>query len=403
MRDGVSGADPPEREPCRRTGGTIDRSDTGGRKEVGGAPSKLFFAGAAPCGVESAAPPRRTSTYAASGVDLPKRAVALAELLRAARYRAPASHGRPVSAPGHYAGIVRLGRETVALTTDTVGTKVLLAEQLGRWEEVGEDAVAINVNDLASVGARTVGIVDTILCARPDLSVFRALGRGLARGLRAARCSLLGGETAIVGDIVRGVDLGATALGVFPGGREPVLGGRIRPGDRLIGIPSAGLHANGFTLVRRLLEEGAVDLGRPRPGARLALGRELLRPTRTYSEIADALADRPEVHGFAHISGGGVRNLTRLHRNVRFVLDGWPSVPSLFEWLKDLGGISEREMFETFNMGIGFAIVVAGPHVASVRRRLASAGARDSLEIGRVERGRGVLVPRLDLSYSGYA
>ncbi len=352
----------------------------------------------------ASAPPRgRTSSYAASGVDLPKRAVALGELLRTAKYAAPPSHGRLVPAPGHYAGLLRIGRETVALTTDTVGTKVLLAERLGRWEEVGEDMVAINVNDLAAVGARPAGIVDTVLCATPDPDVFRALGRGLGRGLRAARCSLLGGETAIVGDIVRGIDLGATAMGFFPGRREPVLGARIRPGDRILGIPSTGLHANGFTLVRRLLEENAIDPTRARPGGRNPIGTELLRPTRTYSAMADAVADRPEVHGLAHISGGGVRNLTRLHRHVRFDLDDWPSPPSLFGWLKALGGISDREMFETFNMGIGFVVVVASSGIAPIRRRLARAGAADSRLIGRVEPGRGVEVPGFGLRYSGYA
>jgi phosphoribosylformylglycinamidine cyclo-ligase len=345
----------------------------------------------------------RTRTYAASGVNRAKVTEALGELLRAARYSAPPSHGRPQDVPGHYAGIIRVGRETLAVTTDTVGTKVLLAERLGRWEEVGEDTVAINVNDLASVGARPVGIVDTILCVQPNAGIFRAIGRGLARGLAAARCSLLGGETAVVGEIVRGIDLGATAFGVFPNGRAPVLGEHIRPGEAIVGIPSTGIHANGFTLVRRLLGESRVDLRRPRPGARLAVGRELLTPTRTYSELADALAELPGVHGFAHISGGGVRNLPRLNRHVRFNLDRWPTLPPLFGWLQELGGLSDREMFETFNAGIGFVIVVAEDQVGPIRRRLARLGAGDSVVIGRVERGRGVVLPDRDLRYEGYS
>jgi phosphoribosylformylglycinamidine cyclo-ligase len=366
-------------------------------------PSKGFLGGGPPRGMVPVSAPRRTRTYAASGVDFSKRARALAELLRAARYHAPASHGRPLHAPGHFAGIVRAGHETLALTTDTVGTKVMLAERLGRWEEVGEDAVAINVNDLAAVGARPVGIVDTILCGRPNPTTFRALGRGIARGLRAARCSLLGGETAVVGEIVRGIDLGATALGVFPRGRTPVLGSRIRPGDRVLGLASSGFHANGFTLVRRILDETRVDVRRPRRGAREPLGTELLRPTRTYSEIADAVADLPEVHGFAHMTGGGVRNFTRLNGRVRFVLEAWPTPPPIFAWLKELGGISDREMFETFNMGIGFSIVVGGGQLGEVRRRLQRVGAPDAREIGRVEAGTGVLLPPLGLRYTGYA
>jgi len=232
-------------------------------------------------------------TYARSGVDRSRVSSALAALLAEVSYRPPPSSGRLVDAPGHYAGLIRIGRETIAVTTDTVGTKVKLAAQLGRWEEVGEDIVGVNVNDLASVGARPAGLVDTILCHHPDPEAFRGIGRGLDRGLRAARCALLGGETAVVPEIVDGIDLGATAFGFFPRGRGPILGSSIRPGDRLLGIPSSGVHANGLTLLRRLLAEGSVDLLRPRPGAERPIGEEILTPTRIYSRVADALADSP--------------------------------------------------------------------------------------------------------------
>jgi phosphoribosylformylglycinamidine cyclo-ligase len=342
-------------------------------------------------------------TYARSGVDVDVRNAALGALLRQVRFQPRPDHGRPVAAPGHFAGLVRVGRETIAVTTDTVGTKVLLAEQLGRWEEVGEDLVAVNVNDLASVGARPSGLVDTILTASPDPAVFAAIGRGIDRGLRAAGCGLLGGETAVVPSIVRGTDLGGTAVGFFPRERRPVLGDRIRPGDVVLGIPASGLHANGFTLVRRLLEERAVPLDRPRPGARRPVGEELLAPTRIYCAAADALAALPGTHGLAHLSGGGVRNLARLHPRVAFILDRWPKVPPLFEWVRALGPIDEIEMFRTFNMGIGFAAVVEPRRLAETRRRLARAGAPDAVVIGRVERGRGVRLPAHGLEYKGYA
>jgi phosphoribosylformylglycinamidine cyclo-ligase len=342
-------------------------------------------------------------TYAASGVDVSARARALTALLASVSYRPPPNHGRPVDAPGHFAGLVRIGRETIAITTDTVGTKVLLAQRLGRWEEVGEDLVGVNVNDLAAMGARPAALVDTILCAQPDEEVFRAVGRGLDRGLRAARCALLGGETAIVPEVVREYDLGGTAVGFFPHGRRPVTGAKIRPGDRILGLPSAGVHANGFTLLRRLLDESRVDLLQPRPGSRLPVGMELLRPTRIYSAVADALADRPEVHGLAHLSGGGVRNLVRLHPKVAFVLDHWPEDRPLFSWIAALGDLAPEEMFQTFNMGIGFVLVVSPQHLSETRRRLARAGAADVLEIGHVERGTGVALPPLGLRYDGYA
>ncbi len=341
-------------------------------------------------------------TYAESGVDLAAREVALRALLAAAQYRAPVSHGRALPARGHYAGLVRLGRETVALTTDTVGTKVLLAEQLGRWEEIGEDAVAINVNDLASVGARPSAIVDTLLCARAEPAVFRGLGRGLARGLAAARCSLVGGETAIVADLVRGIDVGATALGFFPAGRRPILGDRIRPGDLLLGLRSSGLHANGFTLVRRWLAEASVRLDRPRPGASVGIGRELLRPSRTYSEAVEAVAHVGSVVGVAHVSGAGVRNLPRLNRRVRYSLDAWPDPGPLFRWLQELGSADDREMYQTFNMGVGFVLIVRPNGEREVRRRLGRAGFPRVPVIGRVEAGSGVAIPALGLEYTSY-
>ncbi len=348
-------------------------------------------------------PSRTVWSYAASGVDVSARSRALAALLGSVTFRPAPSHGRPIAAPGHFAGLVRLGRETIAITTDTVGTKVVLAERLGRWEEVGEDAVGVNVNDLAAMGARPAALVDTILCGRPDPEVFRAIGRGLDRGLRAAGCALLGGETAIVPDLVSGLDLGGTAVGFFPRGRRPVTGARIRPGDRLLGLPSNGLHANGFTLVRKLVDAAGADLRVPRPGGRVPLGEELLRPTRIYSESADALAARPEVHGFAHLSGGGGRNLVRLHPRVGFVLDRWPAVPPLFDWIASLGPVSPEEMFQTFNMGIGFVVVVSRDHLSETRRRLARAGAPDAIEIGHVERGTGVTLPSFGLNYAGYS
>lgn len=328
---------------------------------------------------------------------------ALASLLSAVRYRPPADHGRPVEAAGHYAGLLRVGRETIAVTTDTVGTKVLLADQLDRWEEVGEDIVGVNVNDLAAVGARTAGLVDTILVERPDPEVFRKVGRGLNRGLAAARCSLLGGETAVVPELVHRFDLGATAFGFFPNGRRPILGKQIRPGDAILGIPSHGAHANGYTLIRRILTEAHIDLSQPRPGGRGAVGRELLRPTRIYTEAVDAVADLPSVHGLAHISGGGVRNLVRLREGVEFVLDEWPPVPSLFTWLKELGRFPDQELFQTFNAGVGFVLVVDREKVALVRARLARAGAPDARVIGTVGRGSGVSLPQFDLHYRGYS
>ncbi len=342
-------------------------------------------------------------TYASSGVDRGAISSALAALLAGIRYRAPPAAGRVLSARGHFAGLVQVGGTTLALTTDTVGTKVALAEAVGRFEEVGEDLVGVNVNDLAAVGARPVGLLDTIVCRRIDAAILRSIGRGLDRGLRRAESHLLGGETAVVGDQVAGWDLGGTAIGYFPGRRRPVLGHALRPGDHLIGLRSNGFHANGYTLVRRLLAERSVDLTAPRPGGRTAVGRELLRPTRIYSRLVDRVAGDPTLHGLAHLSGGGVRNLVRLHDARAFVLDRWPPPPGLFGWIQELGGLDDREMFQTFNMGIGFVLAVAQGTADAWITRLARAGAPDARVIGRVAKGRGVTIPDRRLNFEGYA
>ncbi len=345
----------------------------------------------------------RRWTYARSGVDRESVAGGLAALLGEVRYRAPASSGRLVDVPGHYAGLVRLGLETVAITTDTVGTKGLLAAEVGSWEGVGEDIVGVNVNDLSAVGARPCGLVDCLSLDVPDPKVLRGIGRGLDRGLAKARCPLLGGETAVVPDLVHGVDLGGTAIGFFPDGRRPITGARIRPGDVVLGIPSSGLHANGYTLVRRLVRDKKVDLSERRPGGRRTLGEELLAPTRIYVPPVEAVADLAAVHGLAHISGGGVRNLVRLHKGVRFLLEDWPRPAGLFDWLRELGSIAPAELYQTFNVGIGFVLVVAASAEREVLRRLAAHGAPDARRVGRIVRGHGVALPALGLDYEGYA
>jgi phosphoribosylformylglycinamidine cyclo-ligase len=348
--------------------------------------------------------PRSTGgwTYQRAGVPRGDVSRALAALLAQVRYRPPGGY-RSAAARGHYAGFVRVGRELLALTTDTVGTKTLLAAETRRWEEVGEDIVGVNVNDLVSVGARPAALVDCILCPLPDPEAFAQIGRGLDRGLREAGCGLVGGETAVVPEVVRGIDLGGTALGAFPDGRKPILGTAVRSGDRIIGLPSHGPHANGFTLIRRLLRLRHVDLTRPRPRGRGAVGRELLRPTRIYVRSAEALADLPSTTGLAHISGGGVRNLVRLSKRSRFVLEGFPEPSGIYEWLANLGPIAPQELYQTFNMGIGFVVIVRPEALDRSLELLRSAGAPDARVIGSVERGHGVTLPSLGLSYPSYA
>ncbi len=297
-----------------------------------------------------------SSAYARSGVDQAggDRAVeALVAALRGAQLDRPSLQ---VPLPGHYASVIRLDeRRGLAMSTDTVGTKMVIAERLGRYETIGIDCVAMNANDVVCVGAEPTAMLDFVLCAEADPETFAALGEGLARGAELAGVEITGGEVAQVGEIVAGHELGGTCVGLVDLDAI-VSGARVEPGDAVIGLPSSGLHSNGYTLARRALAEVPLDdvrLGRP-------LGEVLLEPTEMYVRAAlAALRSDADVRGLAHITGGGLDNLLRLGDHVGFEIDDPIDVPPVFELIAELGQVGEDEMYDVFNMGCGFCCVVA--------------------------------------------
>jgi phosphoribosylformylglycinamidine cyclo-ligase len=268
----------------------------------------------------------------------------------------PGRPSRVVPLPGHYASVIRIDERTgVAFATDGVGTKMVVAEQLGRFDTVGIDCVAMNVNDLVCVGAEPIALLDFILCREANVEVCDQLGAGLRRGAELAGVEIPGGEIAQVGDIVSGWELSASAIGLVQ--LDAILTGeRVEPGDALIGLPSSGLHSNGYTLARRVLEDVPLDdgrLGRP-------LGEVLLEPTEIYVRAAvELLRSEVDVRGLAHITGDGLNNLLRLSRQVGYEIDSPLPVPPVFELIQDLGRVPDDEMHEVFNMGLGFVCVVA--------------------------------------------
>jgi phosphoribosylformylglycinamidine cyclo-ligase len=295
--------------------------------------------------------------YAAAGVDDVAGDVAVDALVSSLRRVRLDRPSRAVELPGHYASVIRLDERTgLAMSTDTVGTKMLVAERLRRFDTIGIDCVAMNANDVVCVGAEPIAMLDFVLCGDADPEVFEQLGTGLARGAELAGVEITGGEVAQVGEIVTGLELGGTCVGTLA--LDAIIdGGRIEPGDPVIGLPSSGLHANGYTLARRVLAEVPLDderLGRP-------LGDALLEPTEIYVRAAlDLLRAPVDVRGLAHVTGGGVRNLLRLGEHVGFEIDDPLPVPPIFAIIRDLGSVSEVEMHEVFNMGCGFCCVVAG-------------------------------------------
>jgi phosphoribosylformylglycinamidine cyclo-ligase len=293
--------------------------------------------------------------YAAAGVSQ-RRADAAVEALVAHLGRIDT--GRPsrvVPLPGHYASVLRLDETTgIALGTDGVGTKMVVAERLGRFDTIGIDCIAMNVNDLICVGAEPVAMLDFILCADADPEVCGAIGEGLRRGAEQAAIEIPGGEIAQVGEVVAGWELTGSAVGLVALDAV-VTGERIAAGDALIGLPSSGLHSNGYTLARKALADVPLDderLGRP-------LGDVLLEPTTIYVRaVLELLASAADVRGLAHITGDGLNNLLRLSREVGYEIAEPLPVPEVFGLIQQLGAVADAEMNEVFNMGLGFVCVV---------------------------------------------
>jgi phosphoribosylformylglycinamidine cyclo-ligase len=331
-------------------------------------------------------------TYKQAGVDHAGKIRSIKALVSAVTF-ARRGDGAPVGPVGGFAGFVRYGRLAIAVCTDSVGTKHLVARALHKFDTIGIDCVAMNVNDMVCHGAEPLAFVDYLALRRPDASLTHAIGIGLNRAARQSNVTLVGGETAIVPDLLKEFDLSGTAVGVAP--LSKILDGRrARPGDVLIGISSSGVHCNGFTLIRKLVKRSGVALRSPLPGlAARSLGLELLCPTRLYVKPVLELARKVEVTGLANITGGGLRNLLRIKPGLGFSIDDPLKAPRIFDYLQQWGSVSDREMHQTFNMGLGFCALVAKDEEAEavrVLRRHFPARA-----IGVATRGGGVRVESL--------
>ncbi|HEY7630192.1 MAG TPA: phosphoribosylformylglycinamidine cyclo-ligase [Thermoleophilaceae bacterium] len=302
------------------------------------------------------------SAYARAGVDTSRADSAISGLVDVLRTIDTGKPSRSVLRSGHYAAVLDLNGVGLALSTDGVGSKVIVAEQLGRYDTVGVDCVAMNVNDLVCVGAEPIALLDYIAVEDADPDVLRQIGVGLKAGAEQAGVEIPGGELAQLPELIRGhpsprgFDLAASSFGLVA--LDAIVSGEaIVPGDAVIGLPSNGLHSNGYTLARRTLphlEEAPPELG----GA--TVGDELLRPTAIYVRAAlDLLrSDAVDVHGLAHITGDGFLNLPRLSETVGWSISAPLPVPPVCELVAERGSVSAEDMWETFNMGCGFCCVV---------------------------------------------
>lgn len=327
--------------------------------------------------------------YVAAGVDEEREQAAFATAMRPwlEKTRVARAGVRVTSGigSGHFASVLSLGEglPSVAVTTDGVGTKIEIARAVGRFEGIGVDCVANNVNDLVCAGADPVALVDYIALDAIDERVLGELARGLFLGADAAGIAVVGGEIAQVASMLAAREPGAapvfdlvgTALGVLAPGQAVLDGSAVTPGDVVVGLASSGLHSNGYSLARSTLGASAATPG--------PLADALLEPTRIYVGAARALwAAGVDVHGMVHISGGGLLNLLRLAAQVGYVLETLPEPPGIFAEVAAAGSVPPAEMYATFNMGIGLCVVVAAADAGA-----AVAAMAEGTVIGRVVDG----------------
>ena len=296
-----------------------------------------------------------SDAYAKAGVDQGAADSAVAGLVRALGGIKLDRPSAQVPLPGHYASVIKIDARTgIALSTDGVGTKLVIAEEMNRFDTVGIDCVAMNVNDVICVGAEPLAMLDYIAIERAEPAICEEIGVGLARGAELAGIEIPGGELAQLGEMVNGVDISGACFGTVA--LDAIIdGSAVAPGDVVIGLPSSGLHSNGYTLARTALAGLALDddrLGRP-------LGEILLEPTEIYVKpVVELLRSTVEVRGLAHITSGGTGNLLRLAAAVGYEIDAALPVPPIFELIRERGKVSDTEMSEVFNMGCGFCVVV---------------------------------------------
>jgi phosphoribosylformylglycinamidine cyclo-ligase len=337
-------------------------------------------------------------TYARAGVDVSQVRMsheALARRLESTFKTRKGRVGHPVFPIGHYAGLVDLNDGRVlSLHTDNVGTKVIIAQMMRKYDTIGIDCVAMCANDLICTGAEPISFLDYLAMAKHDRRIVDQIAVGLVEGAKQAGMAIVGGETAIVPDLLSsdpGLDLVGMAAGICRR-KDIVLGDEIRKGDALVGVASSGIHSNGLTLARKILlreyklRESVPELGR-------SIGEELLEPTRIYVKPVLEVTKKLEVHGLAHITGGAFAKLDRVVGQARLgvSIEQLPPTPGIFRIIQKNGRVSDLEMYRTFNMGVGF-VLICPPRTEDAVIRFFMRHGHNAFDLGLVEKKTGIRV-----------
>ena len=298
---------------------------------------------------------------------------------------------------GHYAGIVEIhGGKLLATHTDGVGTKVIISQMMKKYDTIGIDCVAMNVNDVICTGAVPISFVDYIAANKNEHDIFKKIVQGLVRGAKRAQVPIVGGETAIIPDIITGkefmFDLAGMVVGMLDK-QDIILGDMITPGDIIIGVKSSGLHSNGYSLARKVLLS-KYSLKDKIKGSG-TIGDALLEPTEIYVKPVLESLEECDIHGLAHITGGSFSKLLRL-KKTGYMLDNMPDPQEIFQLIEN-EDVEKEEMYKTFNMGIGFCLIAPEDEGELIEEIFKKHGLK-SRQIGNIIEKKGVFVDSLRIA-----
>ncbi|MFO7792637.1 MAG: phosphoribosylformylglycinamidine cyclo-ligase [Candidatus Saliniplasma sp.] len=326
-------------------------------------------------------------SYKDAGVDIDKEEEAISALKKSVLF---AREGIGAPLKSDFTGLIDFGEYALSLCTDGVGTKLLVADIMEKWDTVGIDCIAMNVNDTICQGAEPIAFVDYLAVEEADPVLTEEIGKGLEKGAELSNMTIIGGETATLGDIIKGFDIAGTTLGFVK--KEDIIDGKdIEVGDHIIGLPSSGVHSNGFTLARKIVDESEYDYHDEMGFG--VIGYELLTPTEIYVKPIIKALKKYDINAMANITGGGLRNVKRMNDEFRYVIDDPLEPQPIFEFLQEEGEVTNEEMYQTFNMGMGFCLVVSSKISEEVAEELGGN------VVGEVQEGKGVYHTGKDLEY----
>ena len=334
-------------------------------------------------------------TYSKAGVNIDKKSSAIESLVGELKYRR-VGLGQMVHMPGLFASLIDFGDKYITLATDGVGTKLLVAEELGIWDTIGIDCIAMNVNDTICVNAEPTSFVDYIAIDKPDDDITKKIGIGLQKGAELSNMEIVGGEIAVLPEMVNGVDLSGTCMGYVMKDKI-ITGSTCEEGDLIVSIKSSGIHSNGLTLARKVFESANISMKDKISGLRNSVGMELLTPTEIYVKQVLEITSENTIHGLIDITGGGLRNILRMKKGLRYVISDPIEPAPIFKTIQEIGDVEDREIYQTLNMSMGFTIIAPADDAENIAKKYSNADI-----VGRVEKGNGVLLEPLNILYDHY-